>query len=106
MKKEYGLKKDILIAIILIICISLFILISGVIRKHEYNNGVCGCGGRLIYQQAIGHNYTTSYIFKCDKCNNIFEFNKSAIKNSTIYYEDGTSTNVYNTSSDTDKKDD
>ena len=34
-----------------------------------YNNGIHkGCGGHWVYETAIGHQYTTSYIYQCDKC--------------------------------------
>lgn len=36
--------------------------------KKKWNNGYCECGGHWIYEQAVGHQYRTSYIYKCDKC--------------------------------------
>ena len=44
------------------------------VDKTEYNNGVCQkCGGHLEYEQAVGHQYYTSYIYKCDKCGDRIE---------------------------------
>lgn len=38
------------------------------IDSREYNNGVCTCGGHFHYEQAVGHRFTTDYIYACDKC--------------------------------------
>lgn len=38
-----------------------------------WNNGYCTCGGKWEYQQAIGHQYNTAYIYKCDECGKIVE---------------------------------
>ena len=35
---------------------------------HEY------CGGRWKYEQAVGHRYSTNYIYVCDKCGMRHEF--------------------------------
>ena len=32
------------------------------------------CGGRWEYEQAIGHRYDTNYIYVCDKCGMLHEF--------------------------------
>ena len=41
---------------------------------ERYNNGICrDCGGEYEYDQAVGHYYSTTYIYKCDKCGNIVE---------------------------------
>ena len=37
-------------------------------EEKEWNNGYCECGGHFEYEQAIGHQYSTSYIYKCDSC--------------------------------------
>lgn len=33
----------------------------------------CECGGHYQYQQAVGHQYLTTYIYRCDKCGKIVE---------------------------------
>ena len=38
-----------------------------------WNNGYCQCGGEWEYQQAVGHQVSTEYIYKCNKCNTLFE---------------------------------
>ena len=68
--------KDITIKIITIILS--IILFGGVIicvakcsneqEEEEWNNGYCECGGHWQYEQAVGHQVRTSYIYKCDSC--------------------------------------
>lgn len=33
------------------------------------------CGGTWEYEQAVGHRYSTHYIYICDKCGMRYEFN-------------------------------
>lgn len=55
-----------------IICIC--VIIGAVVKcskdqdEKEWNNGYCECGGHFEYEQAVGHQYRTSYIYKCDSC--------------------------------------
>lgn len=73
--------KDTVRDIIRIILGSIFILgmIYGVVKcsndqeDKKWNNGYCECGGHYEYQQAVGHQYTTSYIYQCDSCGKIIE---------------------------------
>ena len=44
--------------------------------ENAWNNGVCSCGGKYEYQQAVGHYYSTDYIYKCNKCGDIIELSK------------------------------
>jgi hypothetical protein len=40
----------------------------------KYNDGVCkACGGHYVYEQAVGHMYGTSYLYRCDGCDAILE---------------------------------
>lgn len=59
---------------ILLIIVGLF-LICGItygcqqaVDSTKYNDGVCDCGGHFYYEQAVGHRFTTNYIYACDKC--------------------------------------
>ena len=68
------------IFVVIGIFVAILLLAFGIVScmKHadkiEYNNGVCKkCGGHLEYEQAIGHQYDTSYIYKCDKCGDRIE---------------------------------
>ena len=36
--------------------------------EKDWNNGYCECGGHFEYEQAVGHQYRTSYIYTCDSC--------------------------------------
>ncbi len=63
------------ISVILLICC---VFIFGIFVLHdnegiaEYNGGVCKvCGGHYVYEQTIGHAYTTEYIYICDRCGNM-----------------------------------
>ena len=59
---------------VLIIFVALCALIVGLVSCRnnldaaEWNNGYCDCGGHWHYEQAVGHQYGTSYIYKCDEC--------------------------------------
>ena len=70
-------KDDKLIASLIGLGIFLVLLfILDFCRESKWNNGYCECGGRWEYQQAIGHQYTTSYQYKCDECGKYIEFGK------------------------------
>lgn len=63
------------ILVVIGIFVAILLLVGGIwlcmehVDKTEYNHGVCQeCGGHLEYEQAVGHQYLTSYIYKCDKC--------------------------------------
>ena len=57
----------------IIFLILLFILRSCV-SSNTWNNGICSyCGGHYKFQQAIGHNHYTEYMYTCDKCGHSIE---------------------------------
>jgi hypothetical protein len=62
----------------LFICIALLVgifIVDFIIDSNIWNNGTHnGCGGHWVYQQAVGHKYTTSYLYECDTCGTIYEF--------------------------------
>lgn len=63
-----------LIVILLLIVVIFFIFeIDGCVAHDTYNNGHCPCGGHYVYMQAVGHRYTTDYLYKCDKCGRTIE---------------------------------
>lgn len=41
--------------------------------EKEWNNGYCECGGHWVYEQAVGHAYRTSYMYRCDECGKTLE---------------------------------
>ena len=45
-------------------------------ETNKWNNGIHkDCGGHWQYEQAVGHDYITSYMYICDKCGVRKEFN-------------------------------
>ena len=63
----------------LVFCIILAIvwMLGGMHEIDVWNGGVhSGCGGHWVYEQAVGHRYTTDYIYRCDKCGYRYEFNE------------------------------
>lgn len=59
---------------ILILIIIVLMFVSRACSSIRYNDGICKlCGGRYIYQQAVGHKYSTNYIYKCEKCGHVIE---------------------------------
>ena len=43
--------------------------------QNKWNDGICTeCGGDYEFFQAVGHGSSTSYIYKCDSCGKIVEF--------------------------------
>ena len=72
------------VPIVFCICLVVTVVIAVVWYKADknaaierYNNGIChDCGGEYKYDQAVGHYFDTTYIYKCDKCGNIVELNE------------------------------
>lgn len=61
------------IGVILILCVILF-AINGCVDSNKWNDGICSyCGGHYAFVQAVGHRYSTDYLYKCDKCGHIIE---------------------------------
>ena len=65
-------KTEVDLIIIGVLLALLFIL--RMINATGWNNGYCSCGGKWIYQQAIGHRYETVYLYECDNCGKTREF--------------------------------
>lgn len=64
------------IALALLLCAIIW-FITSCNSSNAYNNGICKiCGGNYKFYQAIGHKYTTNYLYKCEKCGNIIEVNQ------------------------------
>ena len=71
-----NLDKDFILYIISVpLCIAFIIGVAiGAVKcenehdEKEWNNGYCECGGHFKYEQAVGHQYRTSYIYTCDGC--------------------------------------
>ena len=72
--------KDLMQIVIILLCVIAvaigLIIWSNKVESDRWNNGYCSCGGHYEYTQAVGHAYTTSYIYTCDKCGNTVELSK------------------------------
>ncbi len=63
------MKESIIMIFVLIFIIFLSYSCSVTVSDHIYNNGIHeGCGGHWVYDTAVGHRYTTNFIYQCDKC--------------------------------------
>ena len=51
-------------------------IIGSIKDTANWNNGYHECGGEWTYQQAIGHKYSTKYLYECDKCGETYEFRR------------------------------
>lgn len=62
------------ILLILALIVGSFFLLFGMescTTKERWNNGCCDeCGGKWVYEQAVGHQYTTQYLYHCEDCGN------------------------------------
>jgi len=63
------------IAILVAIFVAIM-AISNCIDVSKWNNGHCSCGGNWEYVQAVGHYSSTTYMYECDKCGTVEEFNE------------------------------
>ena len=74
MRRYNGVDFNIIAWSIFIVCV--FILVVTFIcnfimnsnEKKKWNDGYCSCGGKWEYEQAVGHYYSTHYIYVCDTC--------------------------------------
>lgn len=64
-----------LIVIAILLALALVIHIASSIHDdYVWNYGYCNCGGQWVYKQAVGHRFTTCYMYECDKCGTVYEF--------------------------------
>ena len=68
------------IFVTILLIIALLIGLGACSAKHDeklWNYGHCGtCGGAWKYEQAVGHRYTTAYIYVCDGCGKRIEIDE------------------------------
>ena len=62
------------VALIMLVIIIIISFVINSANEGQWNNGYCSCGGRWRYQEAVGHSYSTTYIYKCDECGKMKEF--------------------------------
>ena len=70
--------KILLISIIstVIILVISFLIVYSIGKQNEnkrWNNGKCECGGDWVYEQAVGHSFYTSYLYRCNQCGKTIE---------------------------------
>lgn len=62
-------KAVIIIALILFAIIVCLIIVGEIHDDKKWNNGHCPvCGSKWEYEQAVGHYYSTDYVYVCNKC--------------------------------------
>ena len=76
-KDNTGIIASIIVFGFLIVLAFIIYACSVTMSTSVYNNGIHkNCGGHWIYENAIGHQYSTSYLYHCDKCGKTYEFAK------------------------------
>lgn len=70
-----GIKANLIVIVILLALALVMHIASSIHDDSVWNYGYCDCGGQWVYQQAVGHRFSTCYIYECDKCGTIHEFN-------------------------------
>lgn len=78
-----------IISIILLIVVAAAVIIGAAEylrweEEKDWNNGYCECGGHWVYEQAIGHYNSTSYLYRCDECGktiNIWKYRVPEVQN-------------------------
>lgn len=66
--------KDYIIDIGIIAILVFILLICRMVNMSAWNGGYHSCGGKWEYVEAVGHRYSTYYLYKCSKCGEIEEF--------------------------------
>lgn len=57
---------------ILVGILALLMIINSIISADNFNNGICRvCGGQYEFKNAVGHKYTTEYVYVCKQCGNL-----------------------------------
>lgn len=76
-KRGYSSDDDILKMVLLgfiLVGIILMVCCGFINEANTWNDGYCPvCGHKYRYVQAVGHRYTTSYMYVCDYCNTHIE---------------------------------
>ncbi len=73
-RREYSKSFDWEFLAIAIILLIVLYLMRSCASESLWNNGICSyCGGHYKFQQAIGHNHYTEYMYTCDKCGHSIE---------------------------------
>ena len=69
MRRNYDIQASLITIGIIILILFLSHSCSSMLSAITYNNGIHeGCGGHWVYDTAVGHRYSTNFIYQCDKC--------------------------------------
>ena len=68
------MKDEIIVKLTLIVICLVILFICWLGDGTAWNGGHCSCGGNWVYKEAVGHRYTTDYIYECDSCGRMHEF--------------------------------
>jgi len=75
MRRNYDTQASLIFIGILILFSLLLHSCEAVLSEKTYNNGIHeGCGGHWVYETAVGHRYSTNFVYYCDKCGMTIEF--------------------------------
>ena len=73
-KDKFELKVDLMILGICIVLIFILNIYASISSANTYNNGIHkDCGGHWVYENAVGHRFSTNFIYHCDKCSTTIE---------------------------------
>jgi len=76
-KDKFELKVDLMILGICIVLIFILDIYASISSANTYNNGIHkDCGGHWVYENAVGHRFTTNFIYHCDKCGVVVELSE------------------------------
>ena len=69
---RYYLPEILSIIVVISLVVAIIFGVSKASIKHDeklWNDGHCDiCGGAWVYEQAVGHRSSTSYIYVCEDC--------------------------------------
>lgn len=69
MRRSHDTQASLIFIVVLIVFLFLLRSCSSALSAIMYNNGIHeGCGGHWVYDTAVGHRYSTNFIYQCDKC--------------------------------------
>lgn len=62
---------------ILFVFVIVLVILAVRLDHKMWNNGYCECDGRWTYVQTIYYgNNTRTYLYKCNRCGKLYEFNE------------------------------
>jgi len=84
----------ILVGLLIVLVLGMMLGVYADYQHHldvveEFNNGICKeCGSTYSFVEAVGHRYSSTYVYKCNGCGNIIEsdtiFNQPRGQNTSL----------------------